>query len=96
MGDLKPTDDFITISYDNNLLTIIQEYGSQNPDGWLIAYVSFKNKHFVVDSISNQYKSREDEIITETIKIEKEINKINLINEFNNLLKSNLILLKTY
>lgn len=88
IGDLKPTPDFLSLSFEKGNLIITQEYGSQNPDGWFICYIRNKKGKYIVDSISNSHKEELDDridVVKKTKTINKNIKKINLITLFNNL-----------
>ena len=88
IGDLKPTPDFIYLSFEKGNIIITQEYGSQNPEGWFITYIRNKKNEYIVDSISNSYKNKINDnidIVTKSKTINKNINKVNLISLFNKL-----------
>lgn len=88
IGDLKPTMDFIYLSFEKGNIILTQEYGTNNPQGWLICYVRNKNNQYIVDSISNSYKNfSNNEVLTKTKTINKNIKKINLIRLFDRLLE---------
>lgn len=90
IGDLKPTQDFTYLSFEKGNIIITQEYGSQSPEGWFIAYIRNKKNLYIVDSISNSYKKKINdniEIVSKSKTINKNINKVNLISLFNRLSK---------
>ena len=84
-GDLGKDSDFIYLSYNDNILTITQEFGASRPDGWYLSYFSFHNNELFIDSIAKITKllNVNDElgIDSKTKTIIKPLNNFNLSKE---------------
>jgi hypothetical protein len=73
--------------FDMGKITVTQEYGTTHPVGWYSFYISNKKKQYFIDSISHFFKTynRDEEVTIKEVSkiINKPINNINLIEEFN-------------
>lgn len=93
IGDINGSEktDFVFLSFENNIITIMQEFGSARPDGFCSAYISNANDEYIIDSISIDRKKWGTEELTlerKSKKISKQIRKTNLVKEFNKLFKN--------
>ena len=93
IGDINGSEktDFVFLSFENNIITVMQEFGSTSPDGFCSAYITNAQNEYVIDSISIDRKRWGTEKVTlerKSKKISKPIQKTNLVKEFNKLFKN--------
>ena len=93
IGDINCSEktDFVFLSFENNIITIMQEFGSASPDGFCSAYITNAHNEYVIDSISIDRKRWGTEKVTlerKSKKINKKIEKTNLVKEFNTLFEN--------
>jgi len=93
IGDLTALGtEFLSLSFEKNIIMINQEFGSMRPDGWCETYITNKKSNYIVDSISISRKKWGDERVTldrKSKNLNQSIEKVNLIKEFNMLFKQN-------
>jgi hypothetical protein len=89
-GELGKESEYIYLSYNDSVLIITQEFGSARPEGWYLAYISFRDNYYVIDSIEKKSKIWNHDNRKNTLEIESQVEIINclledcnLINEFN-------------
>lgn len=70
----------IDFSYKKGTIVFSQEYGSANPEGWYISYISYNkvSKIFIVDSITNTWKNLDAKSDKDFIKSKTKLMKMNL------------------